>query len=74
MIDKHMRRKILPHILNYSCIQSGLAEYCINFNSWRRFGTTPWERHCVFVYKPVCFEDVFYDWIGCIFEARRWDV
>ena len=39
----------------------------------RRFGTTPWERHCVFAYKSVCFEDVFHDWSGCIFEARRWD-
>jgi len=29
-----MHRKILPHILNYSCIQSGLAEYSINFNTW----------------------------------------
>ena len=74
MIDKHMRRKILPHILNYSCIQSGLAEYCINFNSWRRFGTTQWEQHCVFVCKSVWFEDVFRDWSGCIFEARRGDV
>jgi len=26
MIDKHMHRKILLQILNYSCIQSGLAE------------------------------------------------
>ena len=68
-----MHRKILPHTLNYSCIQSGLAEYYINFNSWRRFGTTPWERHCVFAYKFVCFEDVFHDWSGCIFDAIRWD-
>jgi len=39
----------------------------------RRFGTTQWERLCVFAYKSVCFRDVFRDWSGCIFEARRWD-
>jgi len=27
------RKNIPPHILNYSCIQSGLAEYWINFNA-----------------------------------------
>ena len=37
MIDKHMHRKILLQILNYSCIQSGLAEYCINSNTWQQF-------------------------------------
>ena len=30
----------------------------------RRFGTTLWERHCVFAYKSVCFLDVFHDWSG----------
>ena len=30
----------------------------------RRFETTPWERHCVFAYKSVCFLDVFHDWSG----------
>ena len=33
----------------------------------RRFGIIPWERHCVFIYKPVCFEDVFRDLSGCIY-------
>ena len=37
MINKHMHRKILLQILNYSCISHGLAEYCINFNTSLRF-------------------------------------
>ena len=39
---------------------------------WHRKWTTQSERHCVFAYKSVCFEDVFHDWSGCISGRDNW--
>ncbi len=40
----------------------------------RRFETTQWERHCVFAYKSVCFEDAFHDWSDCISGRDNWKI